>query len=60
MMHYPITTYSEPRSIWVILLWLIHDHRLSVCDVPPPVERYYVVLDKDNGVCTFCSRHTLG
>ncbi len=60
MMHYPITTNSEPCLIWVIFLLSIRNHRLSVSDVPPPVERYFVVLDEDNGVCTFRSRHTLG
>ncbi len=60
MMHYSITTHREPHSIRVILLWLIRDHRLSIRDVPPPVEWYVVVLDEDNGVYTFCSRYTLG
>jgi hypothetical protein len=60
MMHYPITTNSEPCLIQVVLLWSIRDHHLSVSDVPPPVEQYLVVLDEDNGVCTFCSRRTLG
>jgi hypothetical protein len=61
MMHYyPITTNSEPCLIRVVVLWSIHNHRLSVSDVPPPVEWYFVVPDEDNGVCTFCSRHTLG
>jgi hypothetical protein len=60
MMHYLITTNSEPHLIWVVLLWSIRDHRLSVSDVPPPVKRYFVVLDEVNGVCTFCSRHILG
>ncbi len=60
MMHYPITTNSEPHLIWVVLLWLIRDHRLSVSDVPPPVKQYFVVLNEDNGVCSFCSRYTLG
>ncbi len=60
MMHYPIITNSEPCLIWVIILWSIRNHRLSISDVPPPVEQYFVVPDEDNGVCTFCSRHTLG
>ncbi len=60
MMHYPIIIHSEPCSIQVVLLWSIRDHHLSVGDVPPPVEWYFVVLDEDNGVCTIYSRHTLG
>jgi hypothetical protein len=60
MMHYPITTNSEPCLILVVLLWSIPNHCLSVSDVPPPVEWYFVVLDEDDGVCTVCSSHTLG
>jgi hypothetical protein len=60
MIHNPITTNREPCAIWGVLFWSIRDHHLSVHDVPPPVERYFAVLDEDNGVCTFCSRYTLG
>ncbi len=57
---YLIAAYCEPYSSWVVLFWLIRDHRLSVCDVTSLVEWYFVVLDEHDGVCPFGTRYALG